>query len=106
LFLLRPEWLRVATCFSAYGLLLGNMAVAASAASGFTRYRGVVTLYIGAKVYALIFYHWLEYTSATPPEDHMAYWSAESPYLVAMGLVCWRLATTGGRAATEAKKQR
>jgi hypothetical protein len=44
-------------------------------------------LFIGAKMNAIFFYHYMEFTSATPPENLVAYFTVEGPYILSMILV-------------------
>jgi hypothetical protein len=85
LFLARPEWLRVATCISAYGLCWGYMLTLLAALTeawrlcaiwigchGFNFLLGSLAvpllLFVGAKTYAIGCYHLMEFSSATPPQ--------------------------------------
>ena len=102
LFLLRPEWLRLATCFSAYGmcpfyLLIGMTAVL----DAWVRTRGLILLFLGGKIYAIAFYHAMEFTSASPPLNLAMYWGAEGPYLVSIGLLLWKLCLQGPASKTK-----
>ena len=88
LFLARPEWLRLATCFSAYTFCLGYLVILyASLTNGWAKLRAPILLFIGAKMYALIYYHTMEFTSETPPQGLHAYFAVEGPYLLAGVLV-------------------
>ena len=51
LFLQRPEWLRLATCFSAYGLCPFYLLIGATALlDAWVRMRGLILLFLGGKV--------------------------------------------------------
>ena len=92
LFLLRPEWLRLATCFSAYGMCPFYLLIGATAVlDAWVRTRGLILLFLGGKIYAIAFYHAMEFTSASPPLNLAMYWGAEGPYLVSIGLLLWKL---------------
>ena len=98
LFLQRPEWLKLATCFSAYGFLLGYLLIAyAAATGGWRRLRAPIALFLGAKLYALAFYHFMEFTSATPPPHPAAYFAVEGPYLVSIALVLMRVSGSASK---------
>jgi hypothetical protein len=47
------------------------------------------------KLYALAFYHAMEFTSATPPPQLLPYWLPEGPYLLALGASLWRMRHPG-----------
>lgn len=91
LFLARPEWLRVATCFSAYGLMPFYLAMLITFVVGLERARPLAFVLAGLKLYALGFYHYLEFTSATPPPNLVNYWLPEGPYLVALAVTLFRM---------------
>ena len=51
LFLARPEWLRLATCFSAYAFCLGYLVILwAALTDGWAKLRAPILLFIGAKM--------------------------------------------------------
>ena len=92
LFLLRPEWLRLATCFSAYGMCPFYLLIGATAVlDAWVSTRRLILLFLGGKIYAIAFYHAMEFTSASPPLNLAMYWGAEGPYLVSIGLLLWKL---------------
>jgi len=94
LFLARPEWMRMATCISAYGFCGFYALIALVTLTGmWGRFRTVLTLFIGAKLNAILFYHIMEFTSATPPPNVVPYFAVESPYLVSIGLVLYKIVT-------------
>jgi len=89
LFLARPNWMVRATCFSAYGLSSLYIATLYLIATKYTVLRtpaGSIgfLLLLGMKVYAIMFYHYMEFTSAMPPQNLVAYFSVEGPYIVSM----------------------
>ena len=95
LFLARPEWMRVATCISAYIFAIGYLLCAIAAAfNKWSTLRLPVALFIGAKLNAIGYYHLMEFTSATPPPELVPYFGVEGPYLVSIALIIWRLAFT------------
>lgn len=47
------------------------------------------------KLYALAFYHTMEFTSATPPPALLPYWLPEGPYLLALAASLWRMRNAG-----------
>ncbi|KAK3236309.1 hypothetical protein CYMTET_53542 [Cymbomonas tetramitiformis] len=91
LFLQAPDWLRTATCMSAYGLLPGYvmMVFGFIFKSDWIRVPGL--LLVGAKVQALVMYHLMEFTSDSPPPHLGPYWGVEAPYLLSLTLVVYRL---------------
>ena len=96
LFLARPEWLRLATCFSAYTFCLGYLVILwAALTDGWAKLRAPILLFIGAKLYALIYYHTMEFTSETPPQGLHAYFGVEGPYLLAGVLVIRKVLSVG-----------
>ena len=44
-------------------------------------------LFIGAKMNAIFFYHYMEFSSEMPPENLVAYFSVEGPYILSMLMV-------------------
>ena len=104
LFLLRPEWLRLATCFSAYGMCPFYLLIGATAVlDAWVRTRSLILLFLGGKIYAIAFYHAMEFTSASPPLNLAMYWGAEGPYLVSIGLLLWKLCIQGPAEKTKKK---
>ena len=69
LFMQRPEWLRKATCISAYGFCPFYLLIAVTALfdAWDGSHRMLITLFIGAKINALFFYHFMEYTDPELP---------------------------------------
>ena len=93
LFLARPEWKRMATCYSAYGFVFGYVLIGLAAAFDlWAKLRLPLTLFLGAKMYAIAMYHTMEFTSETPPPNPpLVYFSVEGPYIISIGLVLLRL---------------
>ena len=92
LFLTRPRWMQFATCISAYGFLPFYLLIAFAAA--FDRWASLSTpilFFIGAKGYAIGFYHLMEFTSTTPPPHLVPYFATELPYIVSIALVLLQL---------------
>ena len=64
LFLLRPEWMVNATCISAYVFPVFYMMILVSAFLDLWHMKIVslpLVLFLGAKVYAIFFYHYMEF---------------------------------------------
>ena len=88
LFLQRPDWMVTATCFSAYCLSFGYLLIVFTTWTNLWRRLAVPLLLLcGVKLNAILFYHVMEFTSASPPEHLAAYFSVEGPYILSMGLV-------------------
>ena len=92
----RPDWLVKATCVHAYGFwILYSIIFYLAVTDGWARSKFlsqvVVPVFLGAKVYAILFYHFMEFTSDTPPPKLVPYFGAEGGYLVSMGLVFYKL---------------
>ena len=68
LFLARPEWLRLATCFWRVRFSSGTWLYCEPRSRTAGRSCAPHSLFIGAKMYALIYYHTMEFTSETPPQ--------------------------------------
>jgi hypothetical protein len=88
LFLQRPEWLAKATCLSAYVLSLGYLFLLYVVSSnGWKKFAVPLLLFLGAKAYAIGFYHLMEFTSDLPPKNLIPYFSVEGPYILSMAIV-------------------
>jgi len=92
----RPEWLVKATCVHAYGFwILYSLIFYLAVTDGWGRSkflgRLVLPIFLGAKVYAILFYHFMEFTSDTPPTKLVPYFGAEGGYLVSIALVFYKL---------------
>ena len=85
LFLSRPDWMASATCFSAYGLACGYLVILYTTITNSWKKMAVpILLMLGAKIYALLFYHYMEFTHTLAPAGSslLPYWSAEGPYFL------------------------
>jgi len=92
LFLARPQWMRVATCLSAYCFAPCYLFIAFVALTGaWPRYRLRLALFLGAKLNALLFYHVMEFLSDTPPQHLLPYFVVEGPYLLSIATILYRL---------------
>ena len=91
LFLERPEWMRVATCFSAFGLLPFHVVLLVSFTFGINSVRPVAFVFAGVKMYALLFYHYMQFHSPTPPPELIPYWLPEGPYLAVLAASLYRM---------------
>ena len=94
LFLERPEWMRVATCVSSSTFSVFYCAILVTCLMDAWHVRWVQNLLLmfhGAKIYALGFYHLMNFWSHVPPENLIPYWSTEGPYLVSMGMVLFNI---------------
>eukprot|EP00636_Phaeomonas_parva_P016294 CAMPEP_0118885542 /NCGR_PEP_ID=MMETSP1163-20130328/23958_1 /TAXON_ID=124430 /ORGANISM="Phaeomonas parva, Strain CCMP2877" /LENGTH=161 /DNA_ID=CAMNT_0006823575 /DNA_START=124 /DNA_END=609 /DNA_ORIENTATION=+ len=92
LFLERPEWLRQATCVSSYGLSVGfALTLIAALTASWRRLAVPLLLFQGMKMNAIFFYHYMEFTSHVPPENLVPYFATEGPYILAMGLVLFKI---------------
>eukprot|EP00937_MAST-01D_sp_MAST-1D-sp2_P004484 g4484.t1 len=94
IFYARPAWIRVATCFSGVVFAPCYLAIAVSFWFGLDGARVPILCFVTAKIYALLFYHTMEYCGGgegSPPPNHVAYWGAEAPYLLGVALVLHRL---------------
>lgn len=91
LFLQRPDWMLAATCISTYVLLCGYFLIlVATVLNAWKPLAVPVLLFLGAKIYAILFYHYMEFThpSLAPTADSLVpYFGAEGPYLISMVLV-------------------
>lgn len=109
LFLERPEWLRMACCVSStlfplnyFAVLLATLADAWHLPS----LRVFLLVFTGIKVYALGFYHLMEFTSHAPPENLIPYFATEGPYLVSMAMVLLKIWEARNNTNTTTKKQK
>jgi len=92
LFLKRDEWLRIATCVSAYGLLLVYLFTFVVFLFGINSLAKVTLFLFGFKSNAIFYYHTMEFSSATPPTNLLLYFAVELPYIIAIFYVVFRLA--------------
>ena len=95
LFLSRPDWMVKATCVSAYVFLIGYIMILTTSLTKSWRKMALPTLlFIGAKAYGIFFYHYMEFTHPTlaPATDSLIpYFSVEGPYVIAMGIVIYKI---------------
>ena len=85
--------MQLATCVSAYAFLPFYLLIAFAAASGrWATLRVPINCFIGAKLYAIGFYHLMEFTSELPPPNLVPYVSVEGPYLLSIVLILVQLA--------------
>lgn len=81
-----------ATCISAYVLIFGYILTLISAVTNQWRTLAIpLLLFIGIKINAIFFYHYMEFTSSTPPENLIPYFSVEGPYILSMLLVIYKV---------------
>jgi len=105
----RPEWLVKATCIHAYVFwILYSLIFYLAVTDGWARSRLlsqlVVPLFLGAKVYAILFYHFMEFTSDSPPTKLVPYFLSEGGYLVSIALVFYKLLSVAFNKAKHAKE--
>jgi hypothetical protein len=105
LFLGRPKWMKTATCVSAYGFCPFYTLIAIAAiTNAWAKLRIPIVLFIGAKLYAIMFYHLMEFTSRTPPQHLGPYFAVEGPYLVSIALVLFKTLIHESNPTTEKDK--
>ncbi len=93
----RPEWVVKATCISGYTFWIFYLCiffVAYSDAWGkpYLLTRVFIPMGIGAKLNAIFFYHFMEFTSDNPPPHLVPYFAAEGGYIVSIVLVIYQIA--------------
>jgi uncharacterized membrane protein YidH (DUF202 family) len=99
LFLERPEWLRQATCLHSYVFPFYYASVFLTTVFDLWHIRPLqffFLCFVGAKLYAVGFYHYVNFTSHVPPENLIPYFATEGPYLAAIVMVVynvWNAAT-------------
>jgi hypothetical protein len=94
LFLERPDWLRQATCIHSSIFWIFYLMVIVTALLDLWRHslvQGTLLVFLGAKIYAVGFVHFMEFTSHVPPENLIPYFSAEGPYLISILLVLYKI---------------
>jgi hypothetical protein len=104
LFLERPTWLVEATCIHAqlfWILYTAILIMAISNSWGHRVLQNIILLGLGAKLNAVLFYHYMEFTSDQPPPNLLAYFGAEGAYMVSIGLVLYKIFTTSCQDSTE-----
>lgn len=105
-FLERPEWLRQATCvhkniFWMFYLLI----FVTTLQDKWFVCQLPLSLSLGAKLYAIFFYHLMEFTSHAPPPNPVVYFASEGPYLVSMSMVAYKLVTADSPVTTMGNKK-
>lgn len=106
LFLARPDWMVQATCISAYGLIFGYLLTLIAALTNQWKTLAIpLLLFIGIKINAIFFYHYMEFTSSTPPENLVPYFSVEGPYILSMLLVIVKVTQNLYRSKREGAKK-
>ena len=93
LFLSRPEWLRAATCISAYILGSGYIIGVIAFLRGVEILRIPLLMFCSFKFYALILYYYLEFYGSMPVTDVLMFLAPEGPYFVALFLTLFRMRT-------------
>mmetsp|Transcript_12812 Transcript_12812/g.19401 ORF Transcript_12812/g.19401 Transcript_12812/m.19401 type:complete len:173 (+) Transcript_12812:38-556(+) len=96
LFLQRPEWLQISTCISAYFLGAGYILIVTMLIGGFEQLRGIATLFIGAKLYAIMFYYYFEFFGDLPAPSIPFFLAADGPYGLGLVLCLYRFVLTRG----------
>jgi hypothetical protein len=92
LFLQRPEWMVKATCFHSYVFPIGYFAIIVLIlTNSWRRFAVPILLFIGAKMNAIFFYHYMEFTSNVPPTNLGPYFSVEGPYVLSMAIVVYNV---------------
>lgn len=90
-FLRRDEWLRVATCASAFFFWPGYLLIALAAlTNSWRRLRVPLLLFIGAKTYAMFYYHFMEFMSDLPPQT-LAPLLVSGPYFFSIAMVLYKV---------------
>ena len=106
LFLARPEYLRVATCWSAYVFVWGYVLIAIAAFFDmWSRLKVPLAIFIGAKLNAIAYYHIMEFLSSTPPPALVPYFGVEGPYIVSIGIVIYKLVNAPDEPAPKPKRK-
>eukprot|EP00537_Pseudo-nitzschia_pungens_P000069 CAMPEP_0172370324 /NCGR_PEP_ID=MMETSP1060-20121228/37088_1 /TAXON_ID=37318 /ORGANISM="Pseudo-nitzschia pungens, Strain cf. cingulata" /LENGTH=165 /DNA_ID=CAMNT_0013095535 /DNA_START=202 /DNA_END=699 /DNA_ORIENTATION=- len=105
----RPDWLVNATCIHAYVFwIFYSLIFYLAATDGWAGQktpawlrRVVVPMFLGCKVNAILFYHYMEFTSDMPPPNLVVYFGSEGGYLVSMVLVSYKLVTASSSGTTK-----
>jgi hypothetical protein len=99
LFLERPEWLQKATCVHCKVFPFYYTAVFFAALLDLWHIRPlqmIFLLFVGAKLYAVVFYHYMEFTSHVPPQNLVPYFAMEGQYLASISMVLYKIYAAGG----------
>ena len=91
LFLARPEWLRVATCMSAYMLSVGYIVGIVAILGALDILRIPLLMFCSFKLNALTLYYWIEFFGSMPVPDLGMFLAPEGPYLIALAIVLFRM---------------
>jgi hypothetical protein len=91
LFLSRPEWLRTATCISAYVLSSGYVLSIIAILGAVDGLRIPLLMFSSFKLYALMLYYSLELFGSMPVPSLTHFLAPELPYLLALLLALFRL---------------
>ncbi len=110
LFVERPEWLVKATCAHAYVMwIFYAITLYLAATDGWARRpllaRVALPIFLGGKIWAISFYHYMEFTSHVPPPNLVPYWAAEGPYLLNIWLLLRKLVSVASGDGKRAKQQ-
>lgn len=106
LFESRPLWLVEATCVHANCYWILYLTILITALLDIWTVRSIQTMIllgIGSKLYAVLFYHYMEFTSSMPPPNPIVYFSAEGSYVISILLVLYKIITSEA-AATETQQ--
>mmetsp|Transcript_14587 Transcript_14587/g.35589 ORF Transcript_14587/g.35589 Transcript_14587/m.35589 type:complete len:165 (-) Transcript_14587:349-843(-) len=90
LFLRRDPWMQMATCVSGYGLSVFYLFTLVAFVFKLNIVRMPAILVAGAKIYAVLFYHIMEFTSDMPPPNPSVYFAVEGPYMLGVLLLLCR----------------
>mmetsp|Transcript_34662 Transcript_34662/g.49203 ORF Transcript_34662/g.49203 Transcript_34662/m.49203 type:complete len:154 (+) Transcript_34662:3-464(+) len=96
LFMARPEWLQVATCGHGNFFWIFYSLTFITTILDLWHIKPIrfsLTMFLGAKLYAVAFYYYMELTSDTPP-NLVEFFGVEGSYAVSIGLVAYKLLTT------------
>ena len=94
-----------ATCISAYVLIFGYLLTLLATLTNQWKTLAIpLLLFIGIKINAIFFYHYMEFTSLTPPEHLIPYFAVEGPYIISMLLVLYKVTQNLYRSKNDSKK--
>jgi hypothetical protein len=106
LFQARPEWVVKATCIHANCFWILYSIIFCTAILNAWSHRplqNVILLGLGAKLNAVLFYHYMEFTSDMPPPNLMTYFGAEGAYMISIGLILYKIFSSTPNATTKHK---
>mmetsp|Transcript_29 Transcript_29/g.76 ORF Transcript_29/g.76 Transcript_29/m.76 type:complete len:167 (-) Transcript_29:492-992(-) len=109
LFHARPEWMVKATCIHAYWFwMVYSLIFFLAVTDGWARWHLVrqvlLPVLLGCKINAILFCHYMEFTSDLPPPSIAAYFGAECYYLLSIGLVFYKLVATASSEGVTTKE--